>query len=144
MAGDINSLNLLVLFPAADMFSCSPILFIFPAAALSSCYSLLFIFTAAAISICSPLLFIHPAAAMSLCSSLLFIFPAASLFSCSPFSLYSLLLLCLPCSSLLYIPCCCYILLFSPSLFVPRLFEEKRRDIVFGIPSFRPSVLPSP
>ena len=27
--------------------------------------------------------------------------------------------------------------------FVPRLFEEKRRDIVFGIPSFRPSVLPS-
>ena len=28
-------------------------------------------------------------------------------------------------------------------LFVPRLFEEKRRDIVFGIPSFRPSVLPS-
>ena len=26
---------------------------------------------------------------------------------------------------------------------VPRLFEEKRRDIVFGIPSFRPSVLPS-
>ena len=28
-------------------------------------------------------------------------------------------------------------------IFVPRLFEEKRRDIVFGIPSFRPSVLPS-
>ena len=27
--------------------------------------------------------------------------------------------------------------------FVPRLFEEKRRDIVFGFPSFRPSVLPS-
>ena len=26
---------------------------------------------------------------------------------------------------------------------VPRLFEEKRRDIVFGIPSFRPSVCPS-
>ena len=26
---------------------------------------------------------------------------------------------------------------------VPRLFEEKRRDIVFGIPSFRPSVRPS-
>ena len=26
---------------------------------------------------------------------------------------------------------------------VPRLFEEKRRDIVFGFPSFRPSVLPS-
>ena len=25
-------------------------------------------------------------------------------------------------------------------LIVPRLFEEKRRDIVFGIPSFRPSV----
>ena len=24
-------------------------------------------------------------------------------------------------------------------LFVPRLFEEKRRDIVFGFPSFRPS-----
>ena len=29
------------------------------------------------------------------------------------------------------------------TVFVPRLFEEKRRDIVFGIPSFRPSVLPS-
>ena len=29
------------------------------------------------------------------------------------------------------------------NLIVPRLFEEKRRDIVFGIPSFRPSVLPS-
>ena len=28
-------------------------------------------------------------------------------------------------------------------LIVPRLFEEKRRDIVFGIPSFRPSVRPS-
>ena len=28
-------------------------------------------------------------------------------------------------------------------IIVPRLFEEKRRDIVFGIPSFRPSVLPS-
>ena len=28
-------------------------------------------------------------------------------------------------------------------LIVPRLFEEKRRDIVFGIPSFRLSVLPS-
>ena len=28
-------------------------------------------------------------------------------------------------------------------IFVPRLFKEKRRDIVFGIPSFRPSVLPS-
>ena len=27
---------------------------------------------------------------------------------------------------------------------VRRLFEEKRRDIVFGFPSFRPSVLPSP
>ena len=26
---------------------------------------------------------------------------------------------------------------------VPRLFEEKRRDIVFGIPSFRPSFRPS-
>ena len=26
---------------------------------------------------------------------------------------------------------------------VPRLFEEKRRDIVFGFPSFRLSVLPS-
>ena len=26
---------------------------------------------------------------------------------------------------------------------VPRLFEEKRRDMVFGFPSFRPSVLPS-
>ena len=26
---------------------------------------------------------------------------------------------------------------------VPRLFEEKRRDIVFGFPSFRPSVCPS-
>ena len=26
---------------------------------------------------------------------------------------------------------------------VPRLFEEKRRDIVFGFPSFRPSVRPS-
>ena len=30
-----------------------------------------------------------------------------------------------------------------PPVFVPRLFEEKRRDIVFGIPSFRPSVRPS-
>ena len=29
-------------------------------------------------------------------------------------------------------------------LIVPRLFKEKRRDIVFGFPSFRPSVLPSP
>ena len=29
------------------------------------------------------------------------------------------------------------------SFIVPRLFEEKRRDIVFGIPSFRPSFLPS-
>ena len=29
------------------------------------------------------------------------------------------------------------------TVIVPRLFEEKRRDIVFGIPSFRPSVLPS-
>ena len=28
-------------------------------------------------------------------------------------------------------------------IFVPRLFEEKRRDIVFGIPSVLPSVLPS-
>ena len=28
-------------------------------------------------------------------------------------------------------------------LIVPRLFEEKRRDIVFGFPSFRPSVFPS-
>ena len=27
-------------------------------------------------------------------------------------------------------------------LIVPRLFEEKRRDIVFGFPSFRPSVRP--
>ena len=27
--------------------------------------------------------------------------------------------------------------------FVPRLFEEKRRDMVFGFPSFRPSVCPS-
>ena len=26
---------------------------------------------------------------------------------------------------------------------VPRLFEEKWRDIIFGFPSFRPSVLPS-
>ena len=26
---------------------------------------------------------------------------------------------------------------------VPRLFEEKRRDIVFGIPSFLPSFRPS-
>ena len=26
--------------------------------------------------------------------------------------------------------------------FVPRLFEEKRRDIVFGFPSFRPSFRP--
>ena len=29
------------------------------------------------------------------------------------------------------------------SFIVPRLFEEKRRDIVFGFPSFRPSVRPS-
>ena len=29
------------------------------------------------------------------------------------------------------------------NLIVPRLFEEKRRDIVFGFPSFRPSVFPS-
>ena len=28
-------------------------------------------------------------------------------------------------------------------LIVPRLFEEKRRDIVFGFPSFRPSFRPS-
>ena len=27
---------------------------------------------------------------------------------------------------------------------VPRLFEEKRRDIVFGFPSFRPSFRPPP
>ena len=27
-------------------------------------------------------------------------------------------------------------------LIVPRLFEEKRRDIVFSIPSFRPSFRP--
>ena len=27
-------------------------------------------------------------------------------------------------------------------LIVPRLFEEKRRDIVFGFPSFRPSFRP--
>ena len=33
--------------------------------------------------------------------------------------------------------------LSSADFIVPRLFEEKRRDIVFGIPSFRPSVLPS-
>ena len=31
----------------------------------------------------------------------------------------------------------------SSLFFVPRLFEEKRRDIVFGFPSFRPSVLPT-
>ena len=29
------------------------------------------------------------------------------------------------------------------ALIVPRLFEEKRRDMVFGFPSFRPSVHPS-
>ena len=42
--------------------------------------------------------------------------------------------------------------MFFCLFFVPRLFEEKRRDIVFGFPSFRlsfrpsvlPSVLPSP
>ena len=28
------------------------------------------------------------------------------------------------------------------AIIVPRLFEEKRRDIVFGFPSFRPSVCP--
>ena len=28
-------------------------------------------------------------------------------------------------------------------IYFPRLFEEKRRDIVFGIPSFRPSFRPS-
>ena len=26
-------------------------------------------------------------------------------------------------------------------IFVPRLFEEKRRDIVFGFPSFRPPIV---
>ena len=31
---------------------------------------------------------------------------------------------------------------FTPVI-VPRLFEEKRRDMVFGFPSFRPSVCPS-
>ena len=36
-----------------------------------------------------------------------------------------------------------FIVLDVCGFFVPRLFEEKRRDIVFGIPSFRPSVLPS-
>ena len=30
----------------------------------------------------------------------------------------------------------------SRTFFVPRLFEEKRRDIVFGFPSFRPSFRP--
>ena len=35
------------------------------------------------------------------------------------------------------------LLILLSKLIVPRLFEEKRRDIVFGIPSFRPSVLPS-
>ena len=32
---------------------------------------------------------------------------------------------------------------YSFDIFVPRLFEEKRRDIVFGFPSFRPSFRPS-
>ena len=38
-----------------------------------------------------------------------------------------------------FVVCCFFVRFF----FVPRLFEEKRRDIVFGIPSFRPSVRPS-
>ena len=29
-----------------------------------------------------------------------------------------------------------------PEFIVPRLFEEKRRDMVFGFPSFRPSFRP--
>ena len=32
---------------------------------------------------------------------------------------------------------------FTISVIVPRLFEGKRRDIVFGFPSFRPSFRPS-
>ena len=36
-----------------------------------------------------------------------------------------------------------FIYLFIYLFIVPRLFEEKRRDIVFGFPSFRPSVRPS-
>ena len=32
---------------------------------------------------------------------------------------------------------------FKIAVIVPRLFEEKRRDLVFGFPSFRPTVCPS-
>ena len=45
-------------------------------------------------------------------------------------------------------PSCSTLCLSSPRpcffiVIVPRLFEEKRRDIVFGFPSFRPSIRPS-
>ena len=33
---------------------------------------------------------------------------------------------------------------YTHAIFVPRLFEEKQRDIVFGFPSVLPSVFPSP
>ena len=38
---------------------------------------------------------------------------------------------------------CDYVMTDRCTIVVPRLFEEKRRDIVFGFPSFRPSVCPS-
>ena len=38
---------------------------------------------------------------------------------------------------------CDYVMTDRCTIVVPRLFEEKRRDIVLGFPSFRPSVCPS-
>ena len=38
---------------------------------------------------------------------------------------------------------CDYVMTDCCTIVVPRLFEEKRRDIVFGFPSFRLSVRPS-
>ena len=35
---------------------------------------------------------------------------------------------------------CDYVMTDRCTIVVPRLFEEKRRDIVFGFPSFRPSI----
>ena len=38
---------------------------------------------------------------------------------------------------------CDYVMTDRCTIVVPCLFEEKRRDIVLGFPSFRPSVCPS-
>ena len=38
---------------------------------------------------------------------------------------------------------CDYVMTDHCTIVVPLLFEEKRRDIVFGFPSFCPSVCPS-